>query len=148
MSEPKARPFSTTIAAHAGERIEVSILLDNGGFESTPVSVTAHFERHDHGAYIDVVATATPFAGGKSKMGPLVVNSATGMPITLQVVPRTTRLLSGYLKGCSTPRLIRRLPDGVTEGGVDVGDIGGFKARDKCHGGEFIRFLGFDALVG
>jgi hypothetical protein len=35
------------------------------------------------------------------------------------------------------------LPDGIAEGGIDIGVVGGWLPRDPCRGEEFDRCVGF-----
>jgi hypothetical protein len=95
--------------------------------------------------------TVSAFAAGPNesaqKLGGAVVNAAGTPMISLSVVPGSTRLF-GYSSGtCTHMRDLGELSDGIAEGGVEIGSIGGFHPRDPCKGQEFIRVIQFAARV-
>jgi hypothetical protein len=63
----------------------------------------------------------------------------------LKVQPATTELIHPTTK-CSKEKK-EPLPDGIAEGGIDIGAVGGWVARDPCHGSEFDRYVLFKADV-
>jgi hypothetical protein len=138
--------YGTTVAARPGDTLMAAALLNNPTFHSTNAQVWVHFRKHNQGMYEEVVLDARDtFQRAARELGHGLVNAEPGHPIELQIVPSTTEVKSAGGK-CSK-ETSELLPDGITEGGVEVKEIGGFKQRDPCFGGEFAKWLFFELKV-
>ena len=133
--------YGSTGAARPGEPLAFSIMLDNTGFRPAQVHLRVAFTPRRRARFITVAWLASENGETARRLGRAIVN-AEGKPISLSVRHGTTRLYGAH-SACSRQRLIRRLPDGISEGGLDVGSIGGFRRRDLCNGTEFVRFVNF-----
>jgi hypothetical protein len=141
-----SRTLATTLDASAGERLWVAALLHNGGFHSAQIHLAAALRREGGGQFYTISSTVTQLGSSPQTLGHAIVNAAGAKAIHLSVVPHSTALFSENTV-CSRIRLIQRLPDGIAEGGVDVGSIGGFRPRDPCSGVEFSRSVIFAVSV-
>jgi hypothetical protein len=138
--------YGTTAAARPGDTLSAAALLSNPSFRSTNAQVWVHFRSHNHGMYEEVGLDARDtFEKAARELGHGLVNAEPGRPIRLQIVPGTTEVKSAGGK-CSEEKS-ESLPDGITEGGIEVKEIGGFKPRDPCSGGEFAKWLFFQLKV-
>lgn len=138
--------YATEVAARPGDVLLAAALLNNVSFRSTNAQVWVHFRSHNHGTYEEVGLDARDtFQKAARELGHGLVNAEPGEPIRLQIVPGTTEVKSAGGK-CSE-EASEALPDGITEGGVEVKEIGGFKQRDPCSGGEFAKWLFFELKV-
>jgi len=138
--------YKTTVAAKSGDRLSVGIELHNSGFREMDFFGRVGISAHDHGRFDRIAMHVTEAFEHTRELGHGTVNSSTGQPIALTVLPGTTELVGPRTK-CSKERR-SPLPDGIDEGGVDLGAIGGFQPRDPCLGSELTRVLEFEAVVG
>jgi hypothetical protein len=140
-------------AVQPGDRIEFSILLNNSGFRPVGVRVRVDVRRHDSGGFLTVTALAwesgavPDFARTAISQGAAILNADGRALTSIAVVPGTTKLWQGTDKPCTTQRVLAQLADGIAKHQIAVGQVGGFTPHDPCHGGEFARFVNFDAVV-
>jgi len=139
------RKYLTTAAAKAGDRLDVGVRLHNSGFRSSGVFARLSITTHPRRAFDRITVFVADGFSSERKLGYGTVNSETGQPIELAVQPGTTELV-GPKTDCS-PETRLPLADGVAEGGLELGGIGGFHPRDPCHSQEFDRWLVFKARV-
>lgn len=144
---PESRTtYTTSGSARPGDRLRFSLLLNNTGFRAASFHIRLQVEPTHAASFVRVAAyDVGDLVNGRPWMLGRVIVNAEDRPIRLSVIPRTTWLWSAGSK-CSTQRRLRRLPDGIAKGGLDIG-IGGFRSHDPCHGAEFTRFLNFDIAV-
>lgn len=137
--------YKTTVAAKSGDRLSVGIELHNSGFREMDVFGRVAISAHDHGRFGWIAMYVTEVFERSRELGHGTVNSSAGRPITLTVLPGTTELVGPKTRCSKESR--SPLPDGIDEGGVDLGAIGGFRPRDPCLGSELTRVLKFEAGV-
>jgi hypothetical protein len=138
-------PPSTRTEVAPGDHLQFIIRLADNYFGEDVLSRVA-IERRSLDSEA-VVGFGSWYAEQEQSLGSAIVSSSDGGPITLRVTPNTTQVQPPPNKCTSGPG-VTRLPDGVAEGGVSVGIVGGFyRARDPCHGTEFERLLTFDVSV-
>ncbi len=135
--------YATTVSVRPGDVIAIGGMLDNGGFRETRVLSRFALSPRHAGRFFRIRLYASEVFGRNRELGYGTVNSAEGRPMALRVVPGTTELV-GPKTDCSEETRAP-LPDGIAQGGVDVGSIGGFRPRDPCHGTEFTRIVTFKA---
>ena len=124
--------YGSTATASACQELKYSIELHNtefGKLSSIVVSATL-----PGAAATSIVSnvTATPAAGGTTGTSGMTTVT-TSAAQTIAVEAGTTALYDG------NAQLIRTLPDGITAGGINVGDLNGsttefvtFKAKTNC----------------
>jgi hypothetical protein len=137
--------YVATGVAARGDRLRFSIELSNTGFQPVRVHLRAAIEPH-HPADVVRVSAIVPEPGVTGVLGTATLHSEKGRLISLSVVPGTTEYLQAQTK-CSKGGLVMHLANGIQNGGLLVGDVGGFLPFDPCHGVEFTRFVDFDAQV-
>ena len=137
--------FQVTGSAVPGERLKFHVLLNNGGWKAIQTLLHIYFIPHSHRGFTVVKAYADLSFEEGNVVGESVVNSRQGGGIALRVIPGTTSLW-GYKNGDCKRELERlhKLPDGISQGGVNVGSVGGFRPRDPCIGTAFVRGVDFE----
>ncbi len=141
-------PWETAGTAAAGQRLRFAVVLDNPSWQPLGAHVRGQIRDVGSGQYARISIYTSVYGRAEEPLGEVVVSGAGDRPIRLRVVQRSTVLRDGLSRSrCHSGRVLRRLPDGLEKGGIDIADIGGFKPRDKCHGTGFIRVLTFDARV-
>lgn len=142
-------------SVRVGDRLTFFILLDNQGNASRPSLVQVDFLPRKGGRYLEMRSVGIQFER-EQLIGTATINSASGRPIWLRVVPNSTELLSHplgswvYDPACpvsEAPTDSRKLEDGIALGGVDIGEFGGFTPHGSCAGVEFNMQLRFEAVV-
>lgn len=120
--------YATTANANACDELEYSINLHNTEFGKLTNIVTS-VTLPSNGSS---VMTATPDSGGTTgTTGNVSVNLGSAQGITIE--NGTTELFNG------SGTLVKTLPDGIANGGINVGDLNGstnefvnFKAKVNC----------------
>jgi len=81
-------------------------------------------------------------------LGTATINALGSKMIELSVIPGSTQLFS-YHQGqnCGSTVFIKNLLDGVAEGGVNVGEIYGYRPRDACLGADLTWWVRFKLKV-
>lgn len=136
-------------SARPGDVIRVGGRLDSGGYR--PIEVNARFrvKAHDSGRWLSVallVTSDSDIGEHEREIGHGILNSETGVPISLKVLPHSTEAESVKLGGChGSPST--RLLDGITQRLIEVGDVGGYRRDDPCSGVEFDKWIVFSARV-
>jgi hypothetical protein len=133
--------YVTTASAVPRDTLFASGLLFNTGFRGADVRVRIHIGAEEHGTVSRITLYASEDNGRYRELGYGTVNSGNGVPIKLSVQPGSTELVNVKNK-CQKVKK-EPLPDGIAEGGVDAGTVGGWRPRDPCHGEEFNRFILF-----
>lgn len=133
--------YVTTASAVPGDALFASGLLFNTGFRGANVRVRIHIGAEEHKTVSRIRLYASEDDGRYRELGSGTVNSGSGVPLRLSVQPGSTELVNVKNK-CQKVKK-EPLPDGIAEGGVDVGTVGGWLPRDPCHGDEFNRFILF-----
>lgn len=133
--------YVTTASAVPRDTLSASGLLFNTGFRGADVRVRIHIGAEEHGTVSRITLYASEDNGRYRELGYGTVNSGNGVPIKLSVQPGSTELVNVKNK-CQKVKK-EPLPDGIAEGGVDAGTVGGWRPRDPCHGEEFNRFILF-----
>jgi hypothetical protein len=141
-------------AVRPGEKLEFSILLNNSGFQPVRARTRVNVQRHRAGEFLTVSALAWESGAkpdaihGPISQGIAILNADGRRLSGLRIVPNTTQLLQAADKTCPTKeRLVARLANGIATHQISVGEVGGFRPHDPCHGEEFTRFVNFDAIV-
>ncbi len=135
-------------AASSGETLLFRIMVDTP--DGTPlapvlrVAVSPHDAQHS----VSLTAFASVPYGPPQKLAAAVVSAAGTSMISLSPVPGSTRLRGYHGDTCTHIEDLGALPDGITEGGIEIGQVGGFHPRDPCKGDEFIRWVQFTMHVG
>jgi hypothetical protein len=140
--------FQVTGSAVPGERLRFHVLLNNGGWKGIQTRIHVFVLPHPRRGFTVVKAYADLSFDEGNVVGESIVNSRTGSGIGLRVLPGTTSLW-GY-KGADCKGeldFLHKLPDGISQGGVNVGSVGGFRPRDPCTGAGFVRGVEFEALA-
>jgi hypothetical protein len=139
----------------ASDVLHFTALLDNQGTVTTSGHLRVEFRPHQGGRYIKMRLLGS-LLDDEYLIGTATINSADGHPIALVPQPGSTELWSHphgewiYEEDCpisSAPIAKRKLPDGITLGGVEIGDFGGFNPHGNCAGIEFNKQLHFKAAV-
>ena len=114
--------YANSINANAGDELEYSIDLHNTEFgQLTNIVVNATLSNNGSST-----VTATPDSGGTTGTnGSVTVNLNSGQGVTYEA--GTTELFDG------SGNLEKTLPDGITNGGINVGNLNGST-------GEFVNF--------
>jgi hypothetical protein len=136
--------YASTTSAIPGETLSASALLANTGFRGVDVRARVRFGSQDHGIVSRLTLYVSEDDAPFFRLRVGTVNSGDGAPLLLAVQPGSTEVEDAK-NACTAKK--EPLPDGISEGGVDVGNIGGWLPRDPCHGSEFARFLNFKLTV-
>jgi hypothetical protein len=102
---------------------------------------------HPTHQFVTVSASASVYGDKPQQLGSAVVNSATGEPIALSIIRGSTQLYGYPGVTCAHIKDLAPLPDGIAEGGIQMGSVGGFLPRDPCHAREWPRWVQFKARV-
>lgn len=137
--------YVTTASAVPGDTLIVWAILTDSEFRAVDVRTRVRIGSQEKGTVDRVTLYASEDRGRFQNLGYATVNSSNGAPITLKVQPGTTELIDHGTK-CSKEKK-EPLPDGIAESGIDIGVVGGWVARDRCHGSEFDRYVLFKAEV-
>ncbi len=144
-----------TGSVRVGDRIAFTALLDNQGTVTSNGRLRVGFQPRKRGRYI-LMRLYGSLWEGETLIGTATINSADGRPIALIPQPGSTEVWSHppgswiHEPDCpvsSAPIKKRVLEDGITLGGVDIGDFGGFTPHGNCAGVEFNEQLHFKATV-
>lgn len=144
-----------TGSVRVGDRVTFTALLDNQGTIAFPGHLRVGFQPRKGGRYI-LMRLYGSLWEGETLIGTATINSADGRPIALIPQPGSTEVWSHppgpwiHDPDCpvsSAPIKKRVLEDGITLGGVDIGDFGGFTPHGNCAGVEFNEQLHFKATV-
>jgi len=101
---------------------------------------------HQSAGYMTVTLYGAQVYARPMSLSTAIINQSGSAPLSsLTVLSGTTQYWS-MQTACSKGH-VAQLPDGIAEGGLDVGPIGGFRPRDPCAGAEFTRFVTFEAVV-
>lgn len=139
---PGDNAYEQVMAARPGERVEVAMRFHDPGFRGTDVFSRLQIAGGPRSDY----ARIRVFINGSTRpLGFGTINSQDGTPIRLSIEPGSTELVRGETE-CA-PELRVHLPDGIAHSGVELGIVGGFEPRDRCHGEQFVRFVIFKARV-
>jgi hypothetical protein len=132
-----ARP-SAIVAARPGDGLRIVSTLEDPGRE--PVGVfTRLVVRHNTGIVSLTLLGASSLTEAPYRIGEAIVRGVS--PIHgVRVVPGTTELVPSRQAGCSALPT-KRLPDGLTEGGIDVGTIGSFVPKGACQRPLTLQYL-------
>jgi hypothetical protein len=122
--------YVTTASAVPGDRLQIWAHFHNGGFRGTEVYARIRIGTEEHGRVGRITLYESENGGAFHEHGFGTVNSGTGAPIKLIVQPGSTELIAPKT-ACSNEKA-EPLPDGIAEGGVDVGDVEGWRPRDPC----------------
>lgn len=148
--DPKdsANSYLSRGSARPGQRIRVAVLLDNLMNREAQATVWVRTRAARDGRVVRLTAYGRVY-DRPTKIGTMTVSSATGTPITLEVVPGTTELRKLDPPTCKQGGNVKksRMPDGIADGGVDIGPFGGFTPHSRCAGTEFNQKLYFEAVV-
>jgi hypothetical protein len=140
-------------AVRPGTHVEFSILLNNDGFQPVGVRARVQVRRHLSGEFLTVTALAwesgaVPFNDpGPISQGTAILNADGRRLNTVSVIPGTTQLWQGTDKPCTRQKVLAHLANGIARHQIVVGEVGGFRPHDPCHGGDFTRFVNFKAVV-
>jgi hypothetical protein len=140
-----SQDYTDTVAALPGDVLSAFGQLHNGSFRSTSVHTRVRLKSHHKGAFEWVALYISQPERGEFELGHGTVNAEPGHPISLRIVPRSTELRTAPTKCSQETR--EQLPDGITEGGLNISGVGGFKQRDPCHGTEFTKYVFFKLRV-
>jgi hypothetical protein len=142
---PGNNRYVTTASAVPGDRLQIWAHFHNAGFRGTEVDARIRIGTEEHGRVGRITLYESENGGAFSEHGFGTVNSGTGAPIKLTVQPGSTELIAPKT-ACSNEKA-KPLPDGIAEGGVDVGDVEGWVPRDPCKFEELDRNVVFTADV-
>lgn len=144
-----------TGSVRVGDLVTFTTLLDNQGTVAFTGHLRVAFQPRRRGRYI-LMRLYGSLWEGEALIGTATINSADGRPIALIPQPGSTEVWSHppgpWIRepDCpvsSAPIKKRVLEDGITLGGVDIGDFGGFTPHGNCAGVEFNEQLHFKATV-
>jgi hypothetical protein len=139
--------FQQIGAASPGENLLFRILIDTpDGSPLSPVirvAINPRIVQHS----VTLTAFASVRNGAPQKLGTALVNAVDTPMISLSVVPGSARLRGYPPDTCAHFRDLGPLPDGIAEGGIEIGSVGGFRPRDPCKGDEFTREVQFAVHV-
>jgi hypothetical protein len=148
----------TTGSVKPGDRVTISILLDNQGSRESSGFVRVDFVPRKRGRYLRMRVLGSLW-DDEMLIGTATINSSDGRPIEIVPEPGST-VLRGYRpgdwvyeEGCafksgrSRPKNVRRLEDGIAFGGVEIGSFGGFTPHGECAGIEFNEQIRFSARI-
>jgi hypothetical protein len=139
------KSYATTASAVPGHSLVVWAHFHNVGFRGTEVHARIRIGAQEHGRVGRIVLYASENRATFHELGFGTVNSGTGAPIKLTVQPGSTELIAP--KTACSKRKAEPLPDGIAEGGVDVGDVEGWVPRDPCRFTELDRSVVFNVDV-
>jgi len=139
---PDDNAYEQVTAARPGERVEVAMRFHDPGFRGTDVFTRLQIVGGPRSDY----ARIRVFINGSARaLGFGTINSKDGTPVRLSIEPGSTELVRIGTE-CA-PELRKHLPDGIAHSGVELGEVGGFEPRDRCHDEQFVRFVLFKARV-
>lgn len=140
-----ATRWRTTGTARAGDEFEFYVMLHNTGWRPIYARVRIEIKPLQASMFKRISAFASVVGMKEEKLAEAIVNAKDDRPIQLAVAPNTT-VVKGVPGKCGGGR-IERVHDGIDKGGVDVWEIGGFKARDPCRGAQFLKYIVFRVVV-
>jgi hypothetical protein len=141
-------PFNQIAPASPGDTLTFRMLIYSPyGHTLDPVQARVTIKPHPAQQSVTVAAFVAGPNESAHDLGSTTVNAVDTPMIALSVVPGSTQLLGYPPNTCTHPRNLGPLPDGIAEGGVEIGPVGGFHPRDPCKGQEFMRWVQFDVHV-
>lgn len=137
--------YLATASAVPGDTLSVWGIFHNDGFRGTSVNARIRTGGEEKGTVGRITLYAREDRGHYQNLGSAMVNSGSGAPISLAVQPASTELVAPKTN-CSK-KTSEPMPDGIAEGGIDIGVVRGWVARDPCHSQEFDRYVLFKVDV-
>jgi hypothetical protein len=155
--------FRHVAIANPGDRLLYRVKVDSPfgrTFDPVLVRVSSRRNLAQHSVFLTAFASGGPDEPAQ-RLGSASVSTTKGVPITLSVMPHSSRLYGFHQDTCkyptgsasqraahyAYPKVLAHLQDGIAEAGIEIGPVGGFRPRDVCHGEEFTRWVQFAARV-
>lgn len=138
--------YRRTGAVERGARIRFRLLVRDYGCSTKPRDplVRVQFDDSSNG-FTKASASVSDPGGTPAAVGETLVNYSGGVGGQMTYVPGSTRLVEAQPPSCKFTT--SKMEDGLTQGGLVLKDVYGYRPGEQCDNNVNLNYLYFDARV-